>query len=590
METRHRGEHVQYYDLRSALRDEAGLGEMTGAEEYVDRVLLIIQKMLFSIDTSRYANFRLENLVSNEGGFTFSWVSKTEESICPRCGTVSKEKRNTYKSRLLIDEPILGMPVMHCLRLNVYLCAHCVETGASRSFVEEIRAVCRRPYIKTTTNLDEKIVNDAIHRSANGLAKDYQGSIDVSTRVILNRLKEAGGMATEKNLTETDGVKILSLDDNNARKGVPASAYTVAVDTERHIILAVAKGSNSETAKKILQRFPDAEKLSRDRDCAYAKAGKECELEQVADIFHLVVNAHSAVKEAISKGLNYNIYVKEGDGWVELPLASALPEVQEPEGFIAVATLADDDITLRVRLASLSARQEKKYRTVIELLRLNDQGLSSREIDRRLNITSTDRVALFSGAADVINGVEEKIDEYYANRGERKGRQKTIGKRARPSSKSIVEPFGETVMKMAGEGHSHRTIYPEIQAMGYHGSENTIYQYILKKRLEETATPSSAPGFIPDSYLPYAFDASRPPRVSIQRVTKTAVYKFVLHEAAIRRYDPSEESADVAGELMPVDPVGMDKRKKESAFYSDDIAGIIMGQGKESQVKKNGRA
>jgi len=578
---------MQYYNLRTVLRDETGLGEMTNAEEYIDEIIIVIQNMMFSIDANRYANFRLINIVSNEEGITFSWESKTEESICPRCGTKSNTKRHTYKTRILVDEPILGKPVMHYLKENVYICTTCSENGENKSFVEDISTICRRSNIKTTINLDEKIVNDAINRSANGLAKDYKETINISGETILNRLKEAGGMVTEKNLTDTNGVKILSADDNNARKGAPSSAYTVVVDIERHIILVVAKGANSETAQKIFDRFPNAERLSRDRDCAYAKAGKECNLEQIADIFHLVANAHDAVKEAISKGLDYNIYVKEGEGWVELPDAGALPKSAEAGETIVVTTLADEDITQRVHLASLSAKQEEKYRRVIELLRLHDQGLSSKEIDKRLGITRADRVKLFSGAAEVINDVEEKIDEYYANIGQRKCRQKTINKKAKHSNNSIVEPYSEVVMKMVNEGYSHRTIYPVIKEMGFTGSANAIYQYILKKRFEASPKRTSSP----DNNTPLPNDiAPRPPRVSIQRTTKTAVYRFVLHEASVRREAEREASNNrpdlPADKPEPAEEAEKAPQKKGSAFYSQGIAEIIMGKEKTPSDEK----
>lgn len=570
------------YDLRSALR-EIGLGQMTEIDEYIDCMMLVIQNTLFSVNSKKFRNFILINIVSNEGGFTFTWESKSTSSTCPRCGATSHKERHTYNKRVVIDEPIMGLPVMHCLREKLYICQSCKENGDPESFVEDISDICRRPYIKTTTNLDERIVNDGINRSANGLAEDYMGTIKISPGTILNRIKEAGGMVTEKNLTDTEDIKVLSVDDNNAKKGSSSTANTVVVDIDRHIILVVAKGADSELAKKIFERFPNAEKLSRDRACAYSKAGDECGLEQVADLFHLVSNAHDAVKEALSGGLDYNIYTKEGAGWVELPLTGPLPEVQNGEETVLVTTLSDDDIALRVHLASLSARQEKKYRAVIELIRLYDQGLSSKEINNRLGITSADRVRLFSEAADVINGVEEKIDEYCENSGNRKTRQKTIGKRAKPSSESIVEPYGNVVMKMVGEGFNHRKIHPVIQELGYEGSTNAIYQYILKKRNEDSPEMSSNDA-VTDGALP------RPPRISIQRVTKTAVYKFVLHEVAAERKSKSDEAPSIIpadGDVTKSVSETEGTKKIFSAFYSDSVADIIFGSKKDAISKKN---
>jgi hypothetical protein len=310
---------------------------------------------------------------------------------------------------------------------------------------------------------------------------------------------------------------------------------------ERHIILVVARGADSGNAKKILGRFPDAKWLSRDRACAYAKAGDECNLQQVADIFHLIQNAHAAVKEAISRGMDYNIYVKEGDGWVELPADASLPEPAPITDNVPIMTLAEDDILQRVRLASLSARQESKYRTTIELMRLTDQGLSAKEIDTRLGISRSTRIKLYCDASEVINSVEDKIDEYYGNLGTRKCRQKTIGKRAELSSRSIVAPYGDTIMTMVGEGHNHRSIHPVIKEMGFEGSANAIYQYILKRRLEESPESTAMPEAVIQCTQLLDGVSPRPPRVSLQRTTKTAVYKFVLHETAVRRNSAQQE-------------------------------------------------
>jgi hypothetical protein len=249
---------------------------------------------------------------------------------------------------------------------------------------------------------------------------------------------------------------------------------------------------------------------------------------------------------------------------------------------VLITTLSDDDIAMRVHMASLSARQEKKYRKVIELLRLYDQGLSSKEIEIRLTITRADRIRLLSEAADVINDVEEKIDVYCAISGGSKPRQKTIGKRSKPSSESIVEPYGDIVMKMVNEGGTHRNIHPAIQELGYTGSANSIYQYILKKRNEEGSAADGEPASTGSSM-------SRPPKVSIQRVTKTAVYKFVLHEAAARRGKGAAGGTEASTVEAGVTDMAVETGKtvQTSTFYSEDVASIIFGTKKEAVVKKN---
>jgi len=265
------------YSLRDEMSKAIKKAPLIGPDEHLNNLLVVVQKAIFSADLRRFERFTLVDLVT-EADYTFVWHSKSTESACPRCGTISNNQRHTYKSRIVIDEEILGRPVMHVLRLKQYICDHCMDCGAEKtSFVEDVSMICR-PYVKTTTALDEKIVNDGIRRSANGLARDYEGRINVSRETILRRVKEAGGMVTENKLTQTEGVSALSVDENNGRKGNPSTACTVVIDAETHNILVVAQGANSEVAKKIFDRFPDATILNRDRACAYAKAAMNARL------------------------------------------------------------------------------------------------------------------------------------------------------------------------------------------------------------------------------------------------------------------------------------------------------------------------
>lgn len=579
------------YSMRDEMSKVIKNASLMKQDEYLNNLLVVAQKAIFSIDLKRFEQFVLIDLVT-DAGYTFVWHSKSTESACPRCGTISNVLRHTYKPRVVIDEEILGRPVVHVLRLKQYICDRCMDSGEKMSFVENVSMICR-PYMKTTVALDERIVNDGINRSANGLAHDYEGRIDVSRETILRRVKEAGGMATEKRLTETEGVSVLSVDDNNGRKGNPSTACTVVINAETHNILVVAEGANSEVAKKIFERFQDAEFLSRDRACAYSKAGKECSLEQVADIFHLIQNAHDAVKKELSMELRHNTYIREGDGWVELSGSQCMNDKEQP---VPIFTLAEEDITERVCLAHLSERQERKYRKVIDMLRLYDEGLSTSEISKRLALTSAELHRLLGEAGEVINHVESKIDEYFNNMGTSKCRQKTIGKNARHSSESIVEPYSDTVMKMVSEGHTHRTIHPVIREMGFEGSANAIYQYILKKRHEESMT-STDRIIATEQNAVSGNHPLRPKRVSLQRVAKANVYKYVLHEASVERKSTENENADM--DINPKSDLSEPEASPEtstpktetvadtststsvpdqprSAFYSDEIADILM--------------
>ena len=502
-------------------------GMLINKEETLAQIIFKIQGLFYGVDCFPFTNYLLSNIKFSDTGYTFYWKPKSESAICPRCDTESHQRRNTYKYQYVVGEEILGRPVTHVIKKAEYNCAPCKANGDAVSFVEDISDICGKRR-KTTWKLDEKIVNEAIYRSANGLAKDYKGRIDVSRGTILNRLKEAGAMVTTKNLTETDDVKVLSVDDNNGRKGNSSTANTVLINGETHAILAVVEGADSEKAEQLFKRFTEARQISRDRACAYSKAGNSCDLEQYADIFHLIDNAHTAAKDVLSKELPYNIYLREGDGWVELSTIGAFDNnvVEDKTDEVYVATLTDEDIDLRVKYAQLSAPQEKRYRSVIEILRLHDLGLSSKEIRKRMDLTAAQQTALYRDAPEVIDSVEQKIDECFSIEN-RVFRQKFMSKKPRPASKSKVAPYGETVMKMDAEGHNHREIYTAIAEMGFEGCSATVYQYLLKRRLEEAFIEGSAEA---DGNMP-----ERPPKITLQRTTKSRIYKLVLREVSEQR-------------------------------------------------------
>jgi DNA-binding transcriptional MerR regulator len=574
------------YDLLSELNNPTIYGNLLRADETLRQIILVIQGLFFGIDCNPFHNFSLNTISMSENGYTFSWNSKSESSICPKCGTESTRKRGTSIGRVVIGEEILGKPVIHSLQKFQFLCKNCQEVGKNGRFVEDDGEICG-PRRKTTKQLDEKIVNDSIYRSANGLAKDYTGKIDIGRETILNRVKEAGALVTAKNLTDTDHIKILSVDDNNGRKGNSSTASTVIIDAESHIILAVADGATSEKAEQLFKRFTKAEGLSRDRAGAYTKAGDSCNLEQYADIFHLVKNAHEAVKDVLSKELPYNIYVREGDGWIELPAPSITPiRTETVENTVHVTTLSAEDIDLRVNLAQLSAKQEKKYRMTIELLQLHDQGLSTKEIRKRLDLTQAKQIALLRDVADIINEVEEKIDLCQGDMS-RTLRQNSMSKNPRASCKSIVAPYADTVMHMVKEGHTHQAIHPVIVEMGFKGSQSAIYQYILKRRHEESIeeTVRMAQSMSPDNAV------QRPPRVSMQRTTKTNVYKFVLHEVSEERKKKDECCAEVIAPVFKTLPnetisVETQSQKKQNSSLPEELASIIMKNEREPRLKK----
>ena len=132
--------------------------------------------------------------------------------------------------------------------------------------------------------------------------------------------------------------------------------------------------------------------------------------------------------------------------------------------------------------------------------------------------------------------------------------------------------------------------------MGFGGSANAIYQYILKKRHEESITNTDRISVTEQNTIP-STHPPRPKRVSLQRVAKGSIYKYVLHEASVERKTTENESADMdinpkrdlsEPEVTPetatpntetfvdtsISTPASDQPR--SAFYSDEIADILI--------------
>ena len=159
-------------------------------------------------------------------------------------------------------------------------------------------------------------------------------------------------------------------------------------------------------------------------------------------------------------------------------------------------------------------------------------------------------------AVDTLTGVEDKIKkriekqkglneqsavEEKAVQTPGEHAEKTVaGKRVKHSSKSIVEPYRETVIKMWRAGGNHRTIYPVLQAEGYAGSKNAIYQYILKLGKESPEEMSRERKQKAEEENPEEgnFDLSKAesrPDLSLENVARNNVYKAILKEASKQR-------------------------------------------------------
>jgi hypothetical protein len=504
------------------------------------------RSFLLMMEATKYFQFegiipscmKLENIERDENAIRYHWRSQSEQADCPDCNKTSKHIRKDYQSKTVQDIASDGLAVYHQMSSNRFYCDNpeCETKIFVERFYEFRDEKARKTHrlIKRCRDLAVASGNLPAERSLRA-----EGSV-VCDDTISKYVKAEAAKVIASNLSQ-DNVKILSVDDFNTRKGDSSSGCTVFIDQEMHKVLVIVKGTTKEAAQSVIEKFPSSEFLSRDRACSLASAGTACAKTQVADRFHLVQNAHKAIEDALMAEMPMNIFIRDGDGWIE---TTATQDTGEKMAF----TVPQEDVEKRIQLAGLTQTKAEKYRNTLKMLEMSDRGLRTADIAKELGIPHVKVQELRRGAASTIEEVQDKIKrriEKYPENSKGQGRppadgnRKTLGANPSPAHESIVEPYRADVIKMRNDGLSHRDIHPAIVAEGFSGSQNAVYQYICKLECEDPCLltrkmKQKTPG------TPWAdsFDkreAESLPDLALEKVPRKSVYGSILNECSSTR-------------------------------------------------------
>ncbi len=542
------------------------------------------------------ACWKLEDIEKQKNGWVFHWISTSTEAICPECQTTTSKQPKLYFHRIIQDIPLANRAVHHQVRGNRYRCINQCK-GKFATFVEQYPEIADR-HSRLSHQLTEFVIRVALEGSCNQSSKNLRTiGIQISRDSIIRALKKNGAKVVKDNLERND-VTVLSMDDINLRKGKSSTACTVFIDGETHRVLVIVQGASADVAGKVLDRYPSVNKVCRDRACAYAKASKERNLEQIADRFHLVQNIHFAVKDALSFALPRDVFIREGEGWMRMVNSAKegrpTPEMEQEDAqvFIGPATLSSKDIERRIELAQLSERSAMKYRQTLAVLELTEQGLRSYEIAKKLDLKLPDIVRYRKLAPETLGHVEDKIDEYYnmKAKGQKEYHQKTIAKNARKSTESIVEPYRDTVLPLFYAGKTHRAIHAVLVEEGFQGSANTVYQYMIKYAHEHGLSYGRNARVLPLEEGTHAANEPRMPRISIQRVPIRNIYEGILHTASQRVNDVRAKLMidDLQSQAEEEVTKGGSTRPAQKHYFPSEVASVVFDQTKEGITgKKN---
>ncbi len=508
----------------------------------------------------------LQNIEQNGKEIKYFWESISAEAQCSYCERLSTRPSNDYYTKPVQDIPYNNKAVYHVIRFKKYFCGN--PECNYEEFIERFRDFSEEDARKTI-RFKKYCIERSLGCGCNHAEYELRAEGAVISNDTLGRyLKSETAVKIESNITRDD-VKVLAVDDINLRKGDKSSGCTVLLDEETHKVLIIIKGTTKEMTNRALEMFPSAQFFSRDRACAYSSAGAECGKTQIADRFHLIKNAQDAVKNALMASIPATIFVRDGDGWMQ---ASPDDSSFNSKPYFYVP---DERVEECIQLAGLTPAKARKYRNTLKLLELADKGLKTADIAKEMDVPYKDVQALRRTAAstlrDVENRIKKRIDvqnDAIENREERlcSHTPKTVGgPNVRPASESIVEPYRETVIAMVKAGGNHRTIYPVIQEMGYTGSRNAIYQYILKLRKE-----------VPDQLN--CIRVERPPEITLESYSRDKIYSAILKEASIGRPGKEENVEHFEAKRKPAEA--------SNSPFSAKVTELILGPEKEVNEKK----
>jgi hypothetical protein len=516
----------------------------------------------------------LQNIERDSEKIQYYWDSRSSEAMCPFCDTMSTKECKEYFEKPLQDIPQDRLAVFHVVRRKKYFCEnpdcpHALFVERLDGFAEE----GARKTIRFKKYCVERALDNGCKPAEDALKRE--GAL-VSNDSIARYLKVESAKQIESNL-KRDDVRVLSIDDINLRKGDKSTGCTVLLDHQTRRVLLIIRGTTKEATKKAIEKFPSVEFFSRDRASAYASAATECGKTQIADRFHLIDNAQAAVKEALMTSIPATIFVREGDGWVQ---ATPRDDRTPVKSYFYVP---EEKVEERIRLARLTEAKAKKYRNTLKILELADQGMRTADIAKTLDMPLKDVQRWRRTAVSTLDDVEEKmrsrIDKTNESMIQHENKLlnrdiKTLGPNARSSYESIVEPYRETVIAELKKGGNHRTIHPALQAQGFNGSENAIYQYILKLRKE-----------IPEEIRKESVET--PSDLKLGNISRDTVYKQVLKQASESRSKKTEKKQETTSKKKSPDVNSpLSDTAKELIFGVHHDSDPTQSVNKENEQKK----
>jgi transposase len=369
-------------------------------------------------------------------------ASTAPTAACHRCGRDSDRVHSRY-TRTLRDLAIGPHTVTLQVQVRRFRCRNraCPQATFAERFPKLGAVRARRTYGQQAA-LEE--VGLALGGAAGArLAKRVR--LPASRSTILRLVHAATGPSPPT-------PRVLGVDDWARRRG--QTYGTILVDLERHCPVELLPDRTAETLAQWLIEHPGVEVIARDRAGAYAQGARQGapNAVQVADRFHLLMNVGQALERVLNGKRGC---LKTAAAAVErLAVESSQARVADSTSLIAPTLLEQATQYERLKQARRAHRLER-YETVVVL---HEQGLSLREIGRRLSI-SNHTVTRFIGAGQFPERAQT------------------------PPKPTLLTPYEPYLRERWSVGcHNARLLWVEIRGQGFTGSASLVRRFLARWR------------------------------------------------------------------------------------------------------------
>lgn len=346
---------------------------------------------------------------------------------CPGCSTLTARVHSRYR-RLIADLPWSGVAVSIDLYTRRLFCDQ--ASCSRRTFSEPLPPLVAR-YGRRTLRCEQVLYALALALGGEpGARLAARFSLRVSADSLLYRVRQT----SQEN---AHAPRVLGVDDGAWKKHQRYG--TILVDLERRCVVDLLPDRKADTLAEWFRTHPGVEVVARDRAGAYADGILQGapEAVQVADRFHLVMNAREALQRVVHRH----------QGVLRAAMKTATPEASPAQSSPEPVPLAS---------AAGAAERERRLARYQEVMRLGQQGAGVAAIARALSIgIGTVRRYLQAGG---------------------------FPERHRPRSRpSILDPFIDYLSRRWQEGcHDARQLWREIRTQGFPGSDGIVRRWLMQ--------------------------------------------------------------------------------------------------------------